>query len=53
MVSFPLLYRGIICIALALRYRVLFYALKTKLRLKKSEKESFDVLGMKLYYLEN
>ena len=30
-----------------------FYALKTKLRLRKTEKEAFDVLRMKLYCYEN
>ena len=50
---FPLLYRGIICIALVLRYRVLFLCPENKAQIEKTGKEVFDAVGMKLYYSEN
>ena len=53
MFLFPLLYRGIICIALVLRYRVLFLCPENKTQVEKTEKEAFDVSGMKLYCYEN
>ena len=53
MFLFPLLYRGINCIALVLRYRVLFLCSENKARGEKTRKEAFDVSGMKLYCYEN
>ena len=53
MFLFPLLYRGIICIALVLRYRVLFLCPENKTQVEKTGKEAFDALGMKLYCYEN
>ena len=50
---FPLLYRGIICIALVLRYRVLFLCPEDKAQVEKTGNEAFVTLGMKLYYSEN
>ena len=49
----PITIRGRKCIALVLRYRVLFLCPENKTQVVKTGKEAFDVSGMKLYSPQN